>query len=64
MTIALNQREIDHLERAVEILEEYSRAYSGMVKGKTGTFHNTAGTAVNMINAILSEEPNKEKRNA
>lgn len=54
-TITLSEREKNHLRDTIDILNEYSRIYSASVKGKTGMFHDTAASAVNMIESILKE---------
>jgi len=55
MQIILNQREIDKLESTIEILNKYSRIFSEMVKGESGTFHDTAASAAGMLESLLKE---------
>lgn len=55
MQIILNQREIDKLEGAAEILNKYSRIFSEMVKGETGQHFDNAATAAGMIESLLEE---------
>ena len=53
MKIKLSPREINHLDAAAVILEEYSRIYSEMVKDKTGMFFDDAGSAAGMIRKLI-----------
>ena len=56
MTITMNQREKDTLQKANEILNKYSIMFSAMVKGESGTFFDNAGSAAGMIESLLKEQ--------
>lgn len=55
MKITLDARETHKLENALEVLQEYSRIFSEMVKGKQGTFFDTAATAAGLLETIIHE---------
>ena len=55
MTIKLEDKEVKKLETALDVLEEYSRIYSAIVRNKEGMFFNEAGTAANSIRKIIEQ---------
>jgi len=57
--IILNQREIDTLGRASEILKEYSRIYSESVRNKSGMYFDNAGSAAGILDSIIKESAPK-----
>lgn len=63
MTIQLNQKEKDKITQVIEILSDYSAMYSALVKGKAGNFHDTAGSAVNLLQSILKEQETQKPEN-
>lgn len=56
--ISLNKRELDKINAVIDILKEYSNIYSAVIKDHTGTYHDTAGSAINLLNEII-ENNNK-----
>ena len=58
--ITLDAREVDTINRTIEILEEYSRIFSAAAKNKRGFYHDHAGSAANMLKAVLQEQEPEE----
>lgn len=55
MKIVLSPRDYNRLDSALEILDKYSRIFSALVKDENGIHTDNAGTAADMIRAIMKD---------
>ena len=53
INILLDPREKDTIKRTIEILENHSAIYTAAVKNKSGMHHDTAQSAINLLNELL-----------
>lgn len=53
INILLDPREKDTIKRTIEILENHSTIYNAAVKNKSGMHHDTAQSAINLLNELL-----------
>ena len=58
INITLDQREKDTIKRTIEILENQSAIYTAAVKNKSGMHHDTAQSAINLLNSYIGKEIN------